>query len=121
EIGVDDLDSGRELEVAGGDLTRPLGGQVQGLGLAVLEADDDLLDVEDQVDDVLHHTLDGGELVFHAFDLDAGDGGAGNARQQGAAHGVAERVPETGLQRLDDEARPVFGDLLFFDMGSLDD
>jgi hypothetical protein len=46
-----------------------------------------------------------------------GHGRAGDARQQGAPQGVAEGVPETGLQRLDDEPRPVVGRRLFGEHG----
>ena len=46
-----------------------------------------------------------GELVHDAVDLDGGDGGALQRRQQHAAQGVAERHAEAALERLGDHAR----------------
>ena len=63
----------------------------------------DLLDVEDDVGDVLANAREAAELVKHAFDLDRGDGGALKRREQYAAKRVAERHPETALERLGDE------------------
>ena len=46
----------------------------------------------------------------HAVDPDARHGGAGDARQERAAQGVAEGVAESGFEGLDDEPAPVVGD-----------
>jgi hypothetical protein len=57
--------------------------------------------------------------VLDSFDLDRGDRGTGDAGQKRPAHGVPEGVAETGLERFDDEPRPVFADFLDFDLGAL--
>ncbi len=104
-VGVDDLDPGGELEVAGGHVAGAFGREVNGLLVDAVQLDHDPLDVEDDVDDVLDDAGHCRELVLDTFDLDRRDGGAGNAGQQGPAHGVAQRVAESRLQRLDDEPR----------------
>ena len=73
------------------------------VGLVVLGAHDELLDVQDEVGDVFLHTGHGGELVQYAVDADAGDRGARDGREQCAAQRVTEGVTEAGLERLDDE------------------
>ena len=115
KIIVDDLDTGRDLEIACGDVLLALGGQIQGLRLVDSMPEHDLLEVQDEVDDVFDDALDGGELVLDTLDPHGRDGGTGNPGQQGAAQGVAERVAETRLERLDDEPRADVGDSLFFD------
>jgi hypothetical protein len=42
-----------------------------------VQADRDILEVQQDFDDVLLHALDGGVLVQHAVDLDFGDGAPG--------------------------------------------
>ena len=121
QVGVVHLDAGRRRDVGGGDLARALLAQVHDDGLVVLGADDELLEVQDDVGDVFLDARDGRELVQHAVDADAGDGRARDGRQQGAAQRVAERVAEAGLERLDDEPRPVVGDRLFGEGGTLCD
>jgi len=54
-------------------------------------------------------TRDGGELVQHTVDANAGDRCAGNRRKQRAPKRIAKGVTESGLQRLDDELGPVVG------------
>ena len=112
EVGVVHLDAGRGRDVGRGDGARALLAQVHDDRLVVLRGDDELLDVEDQLGHVLLDTRHGGELVQDAVDADAGDSRAGDGRQQGAAHRVAEGVTETGLERLHDEARAEFRDRL---------
>ena len=65
--------------------------------------DHQALDVEDDVGDVLDDAGDGGDLVLHALDLDAGDGTAFQAGQQDAAQAVADGHAEAALERLGDE------------------
>jgi hypothetical protein len=90
-------------------------------GSSCSRGDDQALDVEDDLGDVLLDPGDRGELVQHAVDADAGDRGAGDARQQGATQGVAEGVAEAGLERLDDEPAPVLGDDVLGEDGTLCD
>ena len=51
----------------------------------------------------LDHALDGGELVERIVELDLGDGGAGDRRQQRATQRIAQCVPEARLERADGE------------------
>ena len=83
----------------------PGGAQGHALGALGVHAQRQLLDVEHDVDDVLAHALERGELVHHAVDLDGGDGRALQRGQQHPAQGVAERHAEAPLERLGDDAR----------------
>ena len=121
QLGVVHVDAGRRRDVGRGDLARALLAQVHDDRLVALGADDQFLEVQDDVGDVFLDALDGGELVQHAVDADAGDGRPGDRGQQGAAQRVAERVAEAGLERLDDEPRPVVGDRLFGEGWALGD
>ena len=76
--------------------------QRHALGAFALHPDRDVLDVEDDVGDVLAHAGDRGEFMQHAVDVDGGDGGALQRRQQDAAQRVAERQAEAALQRFGD-------------------
>src|SRR4051794_23150846 len=105
QVGVVHLDAGRRLDVTGGDDTGAGLAQVHRDGLVVLGGDDKTLQVEDDLGDVFLDALDGRELVQDGVDLDAGDGRTGDGRQEGTTQRVAERVAETRLQGLDDEAR----------------
>ena len=105
-----DLDAGGRRDVGGRDLTRSLLAQVHDDGLVAVGTHHEFLEVQDDVGDVLLHPFDGGELVEHAVDTEAGNRGAGNRGQQGAAQRVAERVAEAGLERFDDEPGAGVGD-----------
>src|SRR3712207_7567322 len=76
--------------------------QVHGHRLVGVGADDQALEVEDDLGDVLLDARHGGELVQGALDADAGDSGTGDGRQQRAPQGVAEGVAEAGLEGLED-------------------
>jgi hypothetical protein len=89
--------------------------------LVVLRGDDQALDVQDEVGDVLLDPGDGGELVQHAVDPDAGDGRAGDRGQQRAPQRVAEGVAEAGLERLDDEPGTELVDHFLGQRGALSD
>ena len=99
------LDAGGDLDVSGRDHAGAGLAQHHGDRLVVLAGDDEALEVEDDLGDVFLDALDGGELVQRRVHLDAGDRGTGDRGEQGPAQGVAERVAEAGLQRLDDEPR----------------
>src|SRR4029077_17973455 len=108
-------------DVPRGDLTGPLLAQVHGDGLVLLGRHDETLEVQDDVGDVFLDAGDGGELVEHTVDANAGDRRAGNRRQQRAPKRIAKGVTESGLQRLDDELGAIFGLDLFGQSGSLRD
>ncbi len=81
--------SATACDLAGGYFARPFGAQREALGPFGMHAQRDLLHVEHDVGDVLAHARDGGEFVQHALDLDRGDGGTLQRRQQHAAQRVA--------------------------------
>ena len=89
-VGVEDLDTGVELDVAGGD--RAFLGHVeeQDARVAVREFEEDLLEVEDDVGDIFRDAGQRAEFMDGALELDAGDGGA---FQRGEEH-AAQRVTE---------------------------
>ncbi len=75
QIGVEDLDAGRQVDVLGGDLTGP-GDDQRRLDLARVGVHpaDDALEVQDDVGHVLLDALNGRELVRDALDAHARDG-----------------------------------------------
>src|SRR5262249_9334870 len=93
-VGIDDVDG-----IVGGDvgvLARALVVAVDGddLGLLAGIADDQALDVQDDVRHVFDHAGDGGDLVLDALNLDAGDGAALQAGEQDAAQTITDRDAE---------------------------
>jgi hypothetical protein len=104
DVGVEDLDAGREVDVLRRDLTGA-GDDERGLDLGGIgmHAADDALEVQDDVRDVLRDALDRGELVGDALDPHARDGRTGQRGQQHAPQGVAERVAEATVEGLDHE------------------
>jgi hypothetical protein len=92
-------------DVAGGhDLGAPRGDR-QALGPLDIHAERHALEVQDDVGDILAHAGDGGELVQHVVDLDAGDGRALQRAHQHTAQRVAQRQAEAALERFGDDGR----------------
>jgi hypothetical protein len=104
-LGIVDGDRGVGLDEVGGHFARPGGREAHGLGFVAVEADDQPLDVENDVGDVLVHAGHGGELVLHALDAHAGHRGALDAREERAAQAVAHGHAEAAFKRFDHEAR----------------
>src|SRR5580658_4036507 len=102
---IHDLDVVVGLDVAGRHRSRTLLVQAQLGAVARVAAQGHRLQVQQDVDHILLHTLDAGVLVEYAVDLDLGDGAARHGRQQHAAQRVAERMAEATLERLDHHAR----------------
>ena len=121
QLGVEDLDVGRGLDVARRDVVGPALVEAQGHGLVGLAPQHEVLEVEDEVGDVLLDPGDDVELVEGLVEPDLGDGRAGDGREQGAAQAVAERVAEAGLERRDGELLRVALGLAGLDLGTLDD
>src|SRR6185369_1457042 len=82
--------AGRRNDVTRGDLTWTLLAQVHGDRLVLLRGHDQPLEVQDDVGDVFLDSGHGGELVQHTVDANAGDGCAGNRRQQRAPQRIAK-------------------------------
>ena len=121
ELGVEDLDVGGGLDVAGAHLGRAALVEAQRHRLVGGAAQHEVLEVEDDVGDVFLHTLDHVELVERVVEAHLGDRRAGDRREQRAAQAVAEGVAEAGLERRDREALQVAFGLAGLDLGTLDD
>ena len=87
-------------DITGGDRARSLLVQGQGGLVAVMHAQRNLFQVEQDIDDVFLHALYGGVLMQHAIDLGIDNGRARHRREQDATQCVAKRVAKTALQRL---------------------
>ena len=99
QIRIHDFDVVIGLDVACRDRARALLDQAQLGAVARVHANGHGLEVQQDVNDILLHTLDAGVLMEHAFDLDFRDGRAGHRRQQHATQGIAQRVSETRARR----------------------
>src|SRR5690606_27734091 len=77
EVGVEDLDVGAGLDVAGGDVLRALHVEAQRDRLVGVHPQDEVLQVEDDVGRVLGDAGDRVELVEGVVEPHLGDGGAG--------------------------------------------
>ena len=115
--GVADLDVAGGLDIAGGDVPGAVHVEADAHRVGAVREDVDLLDVEQDLGDVFLDVLDRAELVGDALDRDRGDRGAGERRQEHAAKRVAERDPESGLERLDLELAVIGAALDLFDRG----
>src|SRR5207302_9211499 len=85
-----------------------------------VRATDQVLEVEQDVGHVLADAWKGRELVRDTFDLDRGDSGALERREQHAAQRVAEGVAEAAVERLDHEDAAVVVDFLVDDARDLE-
>ena len=108
-FGIHQLDVLVELDIGGGHFAFLVGGEQQGLRIAGVGFEQNLLQVQNDVGDVFHHAVDGGEFVHRAVDFDRGDGGAFQRGEQHAAERVADGVAVTGFKRLGDEFGVGFG------------
>jgi hypothetical protein len=122
ELGVEDLDVRRQLDVGRGDLGRASDVEADRDRLVARAREDQVLHVEDDVGDVLGHALQGRELVERLVEAHLRDGRTGDGRQQRAAQRVAEGVAEARLERADGEPLAVgAGFLQGLDRRALDD
>src|SRR5690606_7920349 len=108
-VAVDDFDVVVDLDVGSGDNTGALLGQGHGGAVAGMHTDRHILQVQQDFEHVLLQAFKGGVLVQHAVNLDFGNGEARDGRQQHASQGVAQRMPVTTLQRLDNDLGAGFG------------
>ena len=74
-VGVMNGDRRISLDQVGGDFAWAFGHQAHGLGFIALDvhADNQALDVQDDVSDIFKNARHGREFVGHARDLDLGD------------------------------------------------
>jgi hypothetical protein len=114
-VRIDDLDVVGRLDV--GRRHRPLALLLErkdGLA-AVVQAEHHALQVEQDVDDVLAHPVEGRVLVNDACDLHLRGCVAGHGGEQDAPQRVAERVSVAALERLHRHARVIRGEVLYVD------
>ena len=105
-LGVNERELGGNLHIGAGHRARALD-RNGGRGFRVVLGEgreNKALHVEDDIGDVFDDAFSGRELVLNAFDLDSRGFGSVQRRQQNATHAVTQRVSETTLKRLDDEA-----------------
>ena len=101
--GIDQLDVLVELDVGGGDFALFVDGEQEGLGIARVGLEQNLLEIQDDVRDILDHPVNGGEFVHRPVNLDGADGGAFQGGKQHAAERVANGMAVTGFKRFGDE------------------
>ena len=78
----------------------PVHAQNQALGLVRVQAQTDLLKIQNDVGNVLQHAVDGGKLMLHAGDFHRDKGRPLQGGQKDAPHGVADGGAVAPLQRL---------------------
>src|SRR6267154_298167 len=115
EIRVQNLDIVVAGNIAGRHGARTLLVQAHLGDVAGVHADGHRFEVQQNVDDVLLDTLDGGVLVEHTFDFDFSNGGARQRGQQYAAQGIAQRVTKAAFERFDHDTRMARRHGLYFD------
>lgn len=102
-VGVQDFDVGRGFDLTSGHRAGARGAQGHALRTFGVHAHGQLLDIQNDVDDVFTDAFERGEFVHHAIDLDGGDGGALQRREENATQSVAERHAEAALERFGDD------------------
>ena len=98
---IDDLDVMIELNIAGGYQARAFFRNRQGRFVLGVHDDADAFQVQQDIDNVFLHTVDGGVFVRYALDAAIDDRAAAYRRQQYPAQRVTERMTKTAFQRLD--------------------
>ena len=108
QLGIQNLHIGIGLDVAGRHLTGAGGLDIDGLDAleAVLDAlavelGQQALHVQNDLGHVLFHAGNGGKLVLHTGDLDAGGRRAGQRGEHDAPQRIAQGRSEAALQRFD--------------------
>ena len=100
-LGVDDFNVVRCLNVSSSDLTFAVFAQAQGDFVTVVQFEHHAFEVQQNVDHVFLHAIDGRVFVQHASNGDIGHGIANHGRQQHAAQSIAQGVAVTTLERLE--------------------
>ena len=107
QVGVEDLDVGRQLQVRCRGVSRATDVEAQGHRLVGVHPDEQVLEVQDDVGDVLLDPGQRRELVQRLVEAELGHGTAGDGREQRAPERVAERGAEARVERADGEALAV--------------
>ncbi len=98
--GVDDLDIVGQLDIGCRHNAFAFLAQRDRDFVAVVQLEDHTLQIQQQVDYVFLHAIDGGVLMDHPSDRDFGRGITDHRRQQHATQGVTERMAIATLERL---------------------
>jgi hypothetical protein len=117
-LGVEDLDLRIGGDLGGAHLAAG-GVDRHDLRVFAVQPDGDLFQVEDDVGDVLDHPGNRGEFVQHPLDVDRGDRGAFDRRQQAAPESVADGRRKTPLERLRSKAPVSRGESFRIDFNAL--
>ena len=96
--GVEDLNLGVGLDIAGCNLALALCFDVDGLGRFAVHFSSESLDVEDQLSNVLFNAGNGGKLVLNAVDLHGSSSDAGQGGEQNSSQAVTERIAIAALK-----------------------
>ena len=117
EIGVEDLDLGRSLDVPRRHDALAPGLQVHPHRPLPFHLQPEFLDLQDDVDHVLPHVRDRRELVRDVDDADGSHRRAGERGEQHATQGVPQGNAVTALQRADDVPAVLLRGRINFDLG----
>ena len=101
QVRVQNLNLVVGLESRRSDLGSAADVDPQGDRLVTVGAQLDILQVQDNVSDILHHPFDSAELVQGVVELHLGDRSARDRRQQRPPERVAQGVAEARLKRAD--------------------
>jgi hypothetical protein len=98
QLGIEDLDIGGELQIPGRHVPRTTLIAPERDGVIGVHAQDDVLQVQDDVGDIFLDAGKGGELVEGVVEPHLGHRRPRDRRQQRPPDRIAERVAETGLE-----------------------
>ncbi len=93
------------LNIRGGHRTLFIHREIKSLRIPCKSLEKDLLQVQNDLGDILHHIFNGGKLVHRAVDLDIRDGRSLQRGKQHPAQSVAQRIAVTGFKRFSNELR----------------
>jgi hypothetical protein len=99
-IRINDLHIMTQRDIARGDHSRPLLAQGEAGLVLAMHADCQTFQVQQDVDHVFLHALDGCVFVQYALDRGLHYGAAGNRRQQNSTQRVSQGMAKAALQRL---------------------
>ena len=101
QIRIQDLHLTVGLNVAGGNCAGTHRLDIDGLAGITMELGQQALDVQNDLRHILLHTGDGGKLVLHTGDLDAGGRRAGERREHNTPQRITQGRSVTALQGFD--------------------
>ena len=112
---VDDFNVVRCLDVGRSDRAFAVFAQAQSHFVAVVQFEDHALEVQQNVDDIFLHAINGGVLVNNTSDGDFSGGITDHGRQQDTAQRIAQRVAIATLEGLQSDLGAVRAELFNLD------